>query len=1188
MGRARAAAAARAGRPTPPLRSRSATKENHPMFLLDGQVCWSASDLTAASACEYAVARALDYTLGRAEPLQVDDDPLMTHIARLGDAHEAALLAERAGGDLIRLDRVPAPYTAAALEAAAAATHKALLAEPATVFQAAFFDGEFFGYADFLERTGEGWAVCDAKLARSAKPRALLQLGAYADQLARLGLPLAPKVALLLGSGQRAEFALADVLPVYRARRDRLRHLLLTHRQAGPVAWGEESYGACARCAECEHAARAADDLIRVAGMRTSQRRVLRAAGIATIDQLAQAETAPADLPEATFAKLRFQARLQAEHARAGEGAPLLHRPTDTAHAALSRLPKPSAGDLFFDFEGDPLYDEGDPALVGLEYLWGVTDAAGRYTPRWAHDRGEERAEFVAFLDLVAAARAAHPDMHVYHYAPYETTALKRLAIRYQTGEDALDDLLRAGVFVDLYATVRGAVRVSTPSYSIKKLEPLYMGEQLRDAAGVTGGGDSILAYHELREALAGKRTAEAERLRASLEDYNGYDCLSTLRLRDWLLARLPEAPAPAVVLEADDDEPTGAKPPTEEALAKKARLQSIFENLTERLEGTPRPGRSPEQHAWALLATALGYHPREAKAFWWEHYERLTHPLEEWARARDVFVVESAQVEQDWTVPSAKSRNLQRILHLTGDWSGGSRPANECSAVYAAPTPPGISGPAKAPYGADDAPISHEENEPRIVRLVESRKPGEEFADVPLALAPAPPPRTLQIEEAIERVAARAAAEPSLPQAAIYDLLARRVPRLRDNAPLPSGGTAVQNVVAALLAMADSYVAIQGPPGSGKTWSGSRVVAELVQAHGWRVGVVAQSHAVVENMLAGIVAAGLDPALVGKSKNATDSATWTEVKDEVKARAAFLADAADTGCVLGGTAWTFANDRLVEPGGLDLLVVDEAGQFSLASTIGASVCAQRLLLLGDPQQLPQVSKGSHAEPVDASALGWVMDRQDVVPAGHGYFLAESYRMHPALCAKVSTLSYAGRLRAAAPAARRSLEGVEPGLSVVDVDHEGNQTESAQEAAEVLAQIRALIGRTWTDGDRPPRPLTARDFLVVAPYNAQVARIRRVLDAAGLTGVRVGTVDKFQGQEAPVALVSMTASSHGEVPRGMGFLLSRNRVNVAVSRAQWKAIVIRSGALTSFMPSSVEGVLQLGAFIGLCDDGTER
>ena len=446
-------------------------------------------------------------------------------------------------------------------------------------------------------------------------------------------------------------------------------------------------------------------------------------------------------------------------------------------------------------------------------------------------------------------------------------------------------------------------------------------------------------------------------------------------------------------------------------------------------------------------------------------------------------------------------------------------------------------------------------------------------------------PPKTDKLEEAIKEVGAAAAAAPALPERGVLDIVARRTPRLISGSPLPRGQSTVESVVAALTSMNASYVAIQGPPGTGKTYTGSHVVKELVEKHHWRIGVVAQSHAVVENMLAGIVKTKLDPTLVGKGKTESKSPTWTPLKNVPK----FLDEHVATGCVIGGTAWDFANDNTIARGTLDLLIVDEAGQFSLAPTLGASVAAKRLLLLGDPQQLPQVSQGTHAEPVDESALGWLMDGHDTIPTDLGYFLAESYRMHPALCAKVSTLSYDGRLRSALAAARRSLDGVEPGLHVAALDHTGNRTESVEEATEVVAQVRAFIGKMWTDPDdlTAPRLLGQADFLVVAPYNAQVAVIRSALQAASLGGVRVGTVDKFQGQEAPVAIVSMTASSYGDVPRGMGFLLSRNRTNVAASRAKWRAVIIRSESLTSFMPRSAQGVLELGAFIGLCQPTEE-
>ncbi|MGH3425886.1 MAG: DEAD/DEAH box helicase, partial [Nocardioidaceae bacterium] len=388
--------------------------------------------------------------------------------------------------------------------------------------------------------------------------------------------------------------------------------------------------------------------------------------------------------------------------------------------------------------------------------------------------------------------------------------------------------------------------------------------------------------------------------------------------------------------------------------------------------------------------------------------------------------------------------------------------------------------------------------------------------------------------------------------------------------------------ITQALRLLTDSYLAVQGPPGTGKTHVGAHVIAALV-ADGWRVGVVAQSHKVVENLLAKVIDAGVDGALVAKMRHGDTGGGWTETP--TAKYAAFLDEHRGTGCVVGGTAWTFSNATQVQRTCLDLLVVDEAGQFSLANTLAVSVAARRLLLLGDPQQLPQVSQGTHPEPVDVSALGWLTDGHDTLPTARGYFLERTWRMHPELCAPVSRLSYEGRLHAQeSVAAARSLEGRPPGIAVVDVAHRGNSVESVEESAEVVSQMRGLVGLPWVGAPgATPRPLAPEDVLVVAPFNAQVGSIRRHLSAAGIDGVRVGTVDRFQGQQAPVVIVSMTVSAADDVPRGMSFVLSRNRLNVAVSRGQWCAVVVRSDVLTDFLPSTPEGLAELGAFVALCD-----
>ena len=476
---------------------------------------------------------------------------------------------------------------------------------------------------------------------------------------------------------------------------------------------------------------------------------------------------------------------------------------------------------------------------------------------------------------------------------------------------------------------------------------------------------------------------------------------------------------------------------------------------------------------------------------------------------------------------------------------------------------------------------------------LVEERSiAGCTWTELPMAVVPGtPPPAGRQQGAILEWAEGLANAYPAAwPQNPAVDVLRRIPPRTRGRvplAPLSAAHDYVGAVISSLRDLDDSFLAVQGPPGTGKTYLASRVIAELVGRRAWKIGVVAQSHAVVENVLDAVVAAGLDPELVAKApkdpREPGEHGYTLIAKDGV---ADYTAAHAASGFVVGGTAWDFSNTDRVPRGSLDLLVIDEAGQFSLASTIATSVAARNLLLLGDPQQLPQVSQGNHPEPIDTSALGWIADGHDVLPAEFGYFLAESRRMHPAVADPVSHLSYEGELHSHPVASLRLLEGVAPGLTAVPIDHVGNTTASAEEALAVVEIVDSLIGRPWTEATDAaasalPRPLAQRDLIVVTPYNAQLTVVRAALDAAGFTDVPVGTVDKFQGQEAAVAIVSLAASSAAAAPRGVEFLLLKNRLNVAISRAKWSAFLLYSPGLLDSLPRTPEGVAQLSAFVRL-------
>ena len=436
--------------------------------------------------------------------------------------------------------------------------------------------------------------------------------------------------------------------------------------------------------------------------------------------------------------------------------------------------------------------------------------------------------------------------------------------------------------------------------------------------------------------------------------------------------------------------------------------------------------------------------------------------------------------------------------------------------------------------------------------------------------------------------------------KSASTDLLFRRAPRMKrstsntknvENLPLEvdfSGSDlpTVDAVHAAVRALDHSYVAVQGPPGAGKTFLASHVIARLV-AEGAKVGVVAQSHAVIENLMVACCARdGFDVsrAVRLRGKSMTPDAPWSEVSDSELVE---LISGAG-GLLFGGTVWDYVSERRVPVGSLDVLVVDEAGQFSLTNTVAAARAARSVLLLGDPQQLPQVSTGVHPYPVDVSALGWLSDGAAALDPRFGYFLGESWRMDSALCERVSWLSYDGALASAAATAGRALQGVAPGVVSYPMEHAGCSVRSVQEAQAVVDCVRELLGREWVPAaGAEPRPLAAEDCIVVAAYNAQVDCVREALIAAGLAdssgaGVRVGTVDKFQGQEAAVVLVSL-ASSRVDSGRGAGFVLSPNRLNVAVSRGQWQAVLVHSPWVARSVPQDVEEVLALSGFAGLVE-----
>jgi len=962
------------------------------------------------------------------------------------------------------------------------------------------------------------------------------------------------------GSARTVErHRVADFMAYYRTARRRFEQAVEAAAPAHPpVGTYPEPVDHCEVCrwdAECTARRRRDDDLSLVAGIASRQRHALEARGISTRRALAAVRLPLVPPLEETRAdaleRIHRQALLQVRGEDEGRTLYELVDPSRLKDGSLEpdrgllALPEPRPGDLFFDIEGDPYALED-----GVDYLFGVLepgrlDAEGRPTFHrfWAREAdgrvtlAAEKRAFEQVVDLFMDRLRADPLLHVYHYAPYEPTALGRLMGRHATREEDVDRLLRGDALVDLYRVVRQGVRASVESYSIKRLEPLYGYRREVDLRDV----GSVIASFEAWLQLGGEAGHQDEAL-GKIEGYNRDDVVSTHRLRDWLeerrreLAMLLGAPLPRPQAKSGE-----AREDLSEALA---AVQALSDRLC---EGVPaeEKDRTPDEHGRWLLAQLLSWHRREEKAFWWRYFFLMEDLTDEERRAEREPL---AGLSYEGVVGQVKRSLVHRYRF----------PPQE----HAIREGLDVCDPATGKSPGTVVRVDDAEGTVDLSRGAASTAPH------PTALVPKDLFSTREQRASLMRIGEWVAAhgiDADGPYRAARDLLRRRPPRAGQppGATLQDGEDPVAVAVRLAPRLDQTTLPIQGPPGSGKTYTGARMILELV-ARGSKVGVTANSHKVIGNLLSKVAEearARGQRVRIGQKPETGGEPTCADARRFETSESLLAALQGGELDVAGGTTWVWSRAEFADT--LDVLVVDEAGQIALANAIAVSPAARSLVLLGDPQQLEQPLKGTHPPGAERSALAHLLGGAATMPPERGLFLARTWRLHPDLCRFTSEAFYEGRLDPEPGNERQSLEGITPlsgtGVGYVRVVHSGNQTESPEEAERVAALVASLLdgdGR-WTDRDGQIGLLRLADVVIVAAYNAQVAEIARRLPA----GARVGTVDKFQGQEAPVSIYSMASSSAADAPRGMEFLYSLHRLNVATSRARCLAAVVASPAL---------------------------
>ena len=1045
------------------------------------------------------------------------DDPFQKIISAKGEDHEKTVLKNFTNQKL-SLIKIP-NLKKHEMEQQ---TLKAMQDGVDIIYQGSISNSYFYGRTDFLVKDPKpsklgnySYQIWDAKISKSIKPEHIIQMCCYADILGDLIGTKSSKGFIVTGSHIKEEIVYTDFYSFYELLKDKF-----LIEQGNPINsepdpsfydnWGNYSNYALKILKEKDH-------LSQISNISRSHIQKLNDEGILTMSDLINPDKArPKKFESKVFNRLQLQASLQ-KASQQKEKIQYSVLDNHDPRIGLYTLPEKSINDIYFDIESNPLNHE-----YVLHYLWGVAheDHKGAFNCWWAHDKKQMKNTFGLFIDWVYERWVRDSNMHVYHYGAFETSTIKSLMGEFGIKETKVDNMLRNGVFIDLYRVIKQSLCIGTEGYGLKKLEPLFRDSRINE---VQSGQDSTVQY----EAWTIKQDGtdhESSKILKEIWDYNKEDCESLIELTNWL---------------RNIQEKKGISPIDSFAESEVKEPEDIEKTLDILLNELDESSNRP--HA-KLLANLCLYHKRENKPVFWRLFERIEMSDEDLVMDLDSLGALTATGEVYDITTRSKGFEYSFDINQETKLKKGDQVVLK-----------------------QDPQISLSIQEVNYKKATCVLKTTSKQLPDFLSLIHWKVISPKAIEDSIRSITTQYLQTGSI-RPCLKNYLDKSRPNLNQNVDpdlAKWGNTPLNALINIATSLNGGSLCIQGPPGTGKTYVGAKLITHLVTL-GHKIGVASNSHKAIDNLLQSVVH-NLDykniKGQICRISRTNDKFYETSERIELISSAGKI-NHENEYAIFGGTAWTFANPALEDK--LDYLFVDESGQVSLANLVAMSACADNLILMGDQMQLSQPTVGVHPQGCGVSSLDYILGDKPTIPSETGILLPETYRLHPDICNFVSEKVYEGRITSIESNKNRIINPAKDsrylnssGIKYIELDHLGNTQASIEEVQVIKCITEELLNSTKTGYESSV--ITEDDILIISPYNHQTRMLQQHLG----NKFQIGTVDKFQGREAAVVIISMASSDTESSPRGIEFLFERNRLNVAITRAISLAIIVGSKNLIS-------------------------